>query len=153
MLELLKALLLENRIITQDGCWYWTKAKTNHGYGHFVILGRHVTVHRVAASLWLGLDIRSELVVLHECDLPTCFNPEHLRVGTYQDNTADMIRKERDGIRGSRNGNALLSAEDVREIRRLSSEGVSNIELAARFGMSRTGIYGVVTRRSWKHID
>ena len=35
------------------------------------------------------------MCVLHRCDVPGCVNPDHLFVGTFKDNTQDMIRKGR----------------------------------------------------------
>ena len=45
-----------------------------------------------------------------------------------------------------------LTAESVRLIREGRVQGRSNSQMASEFGVSRTSIQHVVSRRSWKHI-
>ncbi len=52
------------------------------------------TVHRVAAELAGKIPGPSQ-IVCHTCDVKHCFNPDHLWVGTHQENTQDMMRKKR----------------------------------------------------------
>jgi hypothetical protein len=87
--------LIAKRAIMPSGCWEWTAARANNGYGRISWKGHVERVHRVAAHLALGLDLRSAAVVCHRCDNPPCFNPEHLFIGTLSDNTQDMIGKGR----------------------------------------------------------
>ena len=35
------------------------------------------------------------MVILHTCDNPACMNPEHLVLGSQQENVEDMISKDR----------------------------------------------------------
>lgn len=49
--------------------------------------------------------------------------------------------------KGENNPRCKLSDDDVREIRQLHSEGVSNIELAEQFGMSKSYIHEIVIGR------
>jgi hypothetical protein len=76
-------------------CWNWTGQKTKDGYGKKWFQNRHISVHRLAAHLWLRFDLASPLYVLHRCDNPACFNPKHLFIGTQKDNAKDCSRKNR----------------------------------------------------------
>jgi hypothetical protein len=41
-----------------------------------------------------------ELLVMHTCDNRPCINPDHLMIGTYQDNHDDMRSKGRQNYTG-----------------------------------------------------
>ena len=100
-----------------NGCWEWQGAKTKQGYG--TMWG--TTAHRIAYSLSTG-PIPEGMVVMHTCDNPSCCNPEHLRVGSQQENLADMHRKGRAGDCrnfGESHGMCKLSDAQVTDIKRL----------------------------------
>jgi len=84
--------------------------------------------------------LRTGEEVLHLCDRPSCINPEHLVVGTHQQNMAQMNRKF---------GHAQLNDIAVGVIRFLHARGVSQTRLAAAHGVSRPRISRVVSRRIW----
>src|SRR5712671_3499964 len=77
------------------GCWNWIGAKAGNGYGVVNWNGDQIYAHRFAAMLWLGFDLTSNLEVLHRCDNPSCFKPDHLFIGTQKDNIDDAVRKGR----------------------------------------------------------
>lgn len=54
---------------------------------------------------------------------------------------------------GESHHNARLTEDDVREIRRLATAGVSHRELGRRFGVSNVTVGNVVHRRAWRHVD
>lgn len=89
-----------------DGCWVWLAGKDKDGYGNFSVgqraTARPVRAHRVAWELTHG-SIPDGLFVLHECDNPPCVRPDHLFLGTNQNNMDDMVAKGRGSI-GIRNG-------------------------------------------------
>jgi hypothetical protein len=84
------------------GCWMWTGAKTRRRGQEYAAIGYPVTRretrvfrgHRVAWELYRGA-VPPGKHVLHRCDVPSCVNPEHLFLGTHQDNMIDMTRKGR----------------------------------------------------------
>jgi NUMOD4 motif len=71
--------------------------------------------------------------------------------GTPQENSDD---KYRDGtmVRGERQGNSKLCADDVREIRRRRAAGESMAVLAREFRISQIHANRIILRQSWKHI-
>lgn len=89
---------LWEKVIKGEGCWLWTGAKSEKGYGNIFKKrgnGRTaVMVHRVSYEIHFG-EIPEGLFVLHRCDVPACVNPSHLFLGTAQDNVDDMIAKGR----------------------------------------------------------
>lgn len=54
--------------------------------------------------------------------------------------------------KGSKNGNSKLTVEQVLEIRKLYSEGLTRPKLAKMFNVKYITIYDIITRRTWSHI-
>lgn len=144
-------LLFWPRVDMGGDCWLWTGGKQNQGYGIFWLDGnRPVRAHRVSYEFTKG-PIPEGMCVLHSCDNPPCVNPDHLFLGTYQDNAVDAVRKLR-LARGRTNALIKLSDDQVLEIRRLCGEGCSRSEVGRMFGVARTTVNDIVWRRNWKHI-
>lgn len=62
--------------------------------------------------------------VLHTCDNPSCVNPEHLFLGTPEDNAADMIEK---GRFVASCGNTKVDLDDPKSVEILKSD-ITRIE-------------------------
>lgn len=69
----------------ETDCWEWTGHKYTNGYGVLKVFGRDVSAHRYSYELHKG-PIPDGMHVLHSCDNKSCINPDHLRVGTRQEN-------------------------------------------------------------------
>lgn len=112
------------------GCWLWTGWKQNAGYGETSLGGRKITVHRVSYMLAYGPIPKGKLV-MHTCDVPLCVRPEHLRLGTDADNTADKLAKDRHA--------GTLRAAQVREIKAALKKRYFGIgrDLALKYGVSQ----------------
>lgn len=132
-------------------CWIWTGPRSTYGYGALRYKGRrHSFAHRVMWQLMYG-SIPSTLCVCHRCDNRLCIRPEHLFVGTNQENHEDKISKGRQA-RGER-GYAKLTESEVLEIRRLHESGAAGFrKIARQFGVSATNVKAIVLRQSWKHL-
>lgn len=84
-----------NKIEKTDSCWLWIGAKNKVGYGYFQDkLTRNKYAHRFSYNHFKGF-IADGLFVLHNCDNPSCVNPDHLFLGTHDDNMKDAVRKNR----------------------------------------------------------
>lgn len=75
-------------------CWWWHGAKNSQGYGKLRAGNKWWTAHRISYLLHKG-KIPPDLWVLHRCDNPSCVNPDHLFLGTRQDNIEDARQKGR----------------------------------------------------------
>lgn len=139
--------LAEKTSVLKNGCWMYTGGWNAKNYGVFWVDGKSRTAHRVAYELYVG-SIPDDLSVLHTCDNPWCINPKHLFVGTQQDNIDDMISKGRDGFIRTKNGRALLSEDDIIEIKKLLGQ-FSQQHIANQFGVSRSTISAISTGRNW----
>jgi len=90
--------------VTECGCWIWLGALSGGRYGGIKVSGRVVRTNRAAWIAYHGNE-PSNLHVLHHCDMPLCVNPDHLFLGTHQDNMDDKERKGRGNQpSGDRNG-------------------------------------------------
>lgn len=139
-----------------DECWLWSGNVNPDGYGYFRYgsrtdnTRRHVRAHRFAYELTHG-DIPPKMEICHHCDTPLCVRPEHLFVGTRQDNVRDCQSKGRT-TKGERSASAKLTAEKVIQLRRLYSEGVNRQTLSEIFGISKAQIYKIATYQCWVDV-
>ena len=137
-----------------SGCWIWTGNCTSGGYGIFWSGKKHVTAHRASYRLHVG-EIPEGMFVCHKCDVPSCVNPEHLFIGTRQDNVNDASSKGRLSLCG-KPGEAhyltKLSNYQVLEIRKKHSEGKRCSELAIEYHKSESCIRAILKRISWRHL-
>jgi len=85
--------------ITESGCWECVSHRQRRGYALLSRHGRELGVHRHMYELRHG-KVPSTLVILHQCDNPTCINPDHLSAGTQSANMLDRISKGRGHIFG-----------------------------------------------------
>ena len=152
-------------------CWEWTAFKNDDGYGKFRVADKPLFAHRISWMIARGPIPHNGsshgICVCHRCDNRACVNPLHLRLGTHTDNMRDMENKGRQARgdnsgsrlhpekrpRGESHARAKLTSCQVVEIRTVyASGGIRQKQLAARFGVSETLIYNIISRKLWKHI-
>lgn len=134
--------------IPESGCWIWMSTMHPGGYGRVCSGKKPFFAHRVSYELKHG-EIPKGMMALHHCDVRCCVNPDHIFVGTQQDNMTDKVRKNRQA-RGSNHGNAKLTEDQAREIK-FSSE--TSIKLASKFGYSASMIRAIKNGIWWKHLE
>lgn len=86
--------MLKDKVKVIDGCWIWQGGKNKDGYGAATVNGKYINAHRLSFKLNIG-EIPKGMFVCHTCDTPSCINPEHLFLGTHEDNMKDMKKKGR----------------------------------------------------------
>ncbi len=117
-------------------CWTITNKPSSHGYVH--IHGRKL--HRVAWEAHNAEPIPDGMIVCHTCDNRSCFNPDHLFLGTHQDNIRDMWSKDRQS-------NTLVHAErkyNYSLIHEMYNDGSTVREIADAIGADWSTVKRVI---------
>lgn len=138
---------LLGKVIQTDGCWEWIGCRDRRGYGRIGVGSRTEFTHRV---MWRSVvsEIPTGVNVLHHCDNPSCVRPDHLFLGTQDDNMKDARNKGR-VRKGEDHGMRKLSEEDVLRIR---SMGGTLRYVASLFGISNSMVCMIRNRKYWAHV-
>lgn len=85
--------LIESRSIGEpnSGCWLWLGVMLDLGYGQLKCCSVVYKAHRASYIAFKG-PIPEGLIVRHTCNVKLCVNPDHLILGTHQDNIDDAVR-------------------------------------------------------------
>lgn len=143
----------------QDSCINYNRTRlTNRGYGRYRFQGKMQLAHRITYIQHHDLsleDIKGK-VIRHRCDNPRCINPEHLEIGTQQDNIQDMVDRNRfNPCRGEANVLTKLTDDIVREIRKVYIPGSSEFgysALARKYNTTDVSIRNAIKGRTWRHL-
>ena len=137
-------------------CWIWTGGQTTHGYGSMRVggQGEGMMGAHIASIIIRDGSIPAGMHVLHHCDNPPCVRPDHLFLGTNDDNIRDKIEKGRSGknggLRGEQIGNSKLTRDQVDDIRACYARGgVTLAHLGRTYGVSSTQILRIVRGKVW----
>lgn len=139
--------------LTNPGCFEWAGYLQTDGYGTFYPGDKASSLaHRTSWEIHNG-PIPEGLFVLHKCDNPKCVNPDHLFLGSQQENVDDMIRKGRKvydaAPQGERHGGSKLRTVDVVSIR---TSDLPDGVLAKAYGVARTTINRIKSRALWASV-
>lgn len=138
-------------------CIEHTQKGNKQGYGGATYKGQWISLHRLAYCEHNSVTIESikGLVVRHTCDNPRCINPEHLLIGTLQDNIDDRTKRgrHRNGLRN--NGQTKLTEEQVLWIRTVYIPRHKEFgcrALAQKFAISPATISLLMSDKTWKDV-
>lgn len=128
-------------------CLEWPFS-TTRGYGSMIENGKTVYIHRMYCERRNGPAPSPKHQAAHSCGNRKCVNPDHIRWATRRENEAD---KELHGTRyrGDSSPASKLTSNDVAAIR---SSTETQATLAARYGVEKSQISNIKTRKSWKHV-
>lgn len=130
-------------------CWGWEGKKDRAGRGIFPVRGTHHLAYRLSFIFERG-PIPEDLMVCHHCDNPGCVNPDHLFVGTHQENMDDKVRKGRQSRpRGDKCGKAKLNWNLVFAMRQSHRQGARQKDLADRYGISQKQVSIIISEKQW----
>lgn len=130
-----------------SGCWLWTGAVNNKGYGRF---GTSGYAHRFSYEFHKGPV--GSMCVLHTCDNPCCVNPDHLVLGTMKENSQDMVRKGRNNAgkgKAKRQPSRLTAAAIEEIVHSVEKQSV----LAARFGIDQSYVCHIRKQRRLHRVQ
>lgn len=136
----------------ESGCWLWTASVAGKGYGQIKLPGqrKQIYAHRLSYLIHKGEDPGNKQVC-HTCDNPRCVNPDHLFIGTAQDNHDDMKNKGRHTY-GEKSATVKLSENDVKQIKIALKSGMTQMRIAKAFDVSQAEINRINTGKRWQHI-
>lgn len=138
-----------SKLNAATGCIEFTSTLRN-GYGRLVIGSRSdnsrksVSAPRLAYELVHGA-IPKGMEVCHKCDNRKCINPEHLFIGSHQDNIDDRERKGRNKFPRK------LSDKQVELIHAMRLHKTSH-QLAVEFGVCRDSIKKIWSGKVYPHL-
>jgi hypothetical protein len=134
-------------IDSDTGCWNWTAALNNYGYGNFRVDNKVLKAHRFSYEYYVG-EIHQDLVVCHSCDNRKCVNPNHLRQDTQSSNLIDMSY-------AMTNPSQVLNVEQVKQIKiRLKETYLGQVnDLAHQYNVSQSCISLIKNNKRWSHIQ
>jgi len=138
-------------------CWLWTAGPFDTPqkkyYGLFWVNGSNMRATKFSWEFYNG-PIRDALLICHKCDTPKCVNPEHLFLGTDQENMDDRARKFRHA-KGS-----AISSTDEETMLKILDDIENDIypyksalkTLEKQYNVGYRAILSMLTGNTWKHI-
>lgn len=130
-----------------DVCWNWRGYIAPTGYGNVCYGRKHYTASHMSYLTFNG-PVRSGQLVRHTCDNRRCVNPKHLILGNHQDNSQDMVRR-------NRQRSQKLNEEAVKVIKwmlKYKSEKDLIKKLALLHNVSTALISHINTGRKWSWV-
>ncbi len=135
-------------------CWEMDLKDGYDGYTRFSLKNRSYRAHRISFQIHKG-SIPNGFLVRHLCHNKRCVNPNHLDIGTYQDNVNDTVNDNLQ-LKGSQISQSKLTEDNVREILTNIYNGVFDgwtvYDIGHKYSVSHNQIRTILDGVWWKHI-
>lgn len=140
--------LLRNSIPEPNsGCWLWLGALNHQGYAQINMPGnRQCRAHRLSYEIHKG-EIPKNLHIRHTCDVRCCINPDHLLLGTRQQNAQDAVDRNR-YVKGEKRKDSKLTDAQAAAIK---TDSRSQRVIAAEYGIDPSVVCRIRRGTAWKH--
>lgn len=136
--------------IDENGCFICTSHPKGK-WGHAMTSRNNVSmgVYRLVYIECFG-EIQEGLQVRHKCDNGSCINPEHLELGTDQQNKDDMVKRGRSRV-GDKHHNVKITSEIAYFIK--NDVEYSAKDLAEKYGIQVRQVMRIRSGERWGHIQ
>lgn len=135
-----------------DGpCRLWKCFKDRDGYGQISVAKKNRFTHRVCFEVTHNVELPSDIMVRHLCANRSCTNPDHLAIGTAQDNANDKVKAGR-AVTGEKHHAAKISKETALGIAEEIKNGMRVSEISKKFNCSWALVNSVKTGASWSSV-
>jgi hypothetical protein len=145
------AFLEAHRDYKEPTCLVWPYSTNGYGYGCVKISGRTRKAHVIMLELTQGPKPSPRHEAAHNCGHRICINPRHLRWATRAENQGDRVQHGTHS-RGEQCCTAILTENDVQQIRALLAAGKKQTEIAAQFNISRSNVSRIKRGLNWSWL-
>lgn len=135
------------KINEDTGCWLWQGSCQGDGYGNIQNGKQNLLAHRVSYEFYFPGVLKPEDKIMHKCDIRTCVNPDHLLIGTDQDNSDDKIKKGRHRISSIKD----LTVKEILDIR--NNTNLSKEDLAFKYKITIDLVGSIRNREIAAHLN
>lgn len=147
-----------NKVTKTDGCWTWAGGKSGDGYGFIRCGSKGSPMIKASKLSWMihnGYSLVPKgMLICHSCDNPPCVNPDHLWLGTAQDNMDDKVNKQRHNFHEN-HGRTVLTKQQVDHVRAIykgRGNGPTHLSIANSLGVEESTISKITTGKNWRPV-
>lgn len=139
-------------------CWIWQMNIDSWGYGTITVDKQSRKAHRVSFELYRDEDLPEfspDHQINHTCHNPACVNPDHLYIGTAQENVDDAMEIgawDDNRRRGSEVATSKLTEDEVIEIKKRCLSGETQKAVASDYGVDHSTVNKIMVGKQWQHI-
>lgn len=112
---------------------------------------KRITVHRLVAFAYLPI-VAGKNVVNHLDGDPSNNHVNNLEWCTTQENGMHSSKMGRTQ-RGTKNNHNVLNEDEVREIRKMYSAGITQPEIGRIYGITQSAVHLITSRKNWYWLD
>lgn len=151
--------LVSKSTIDSKGCRIWNGSKNPEKYGKTAVKGKHYSVHRLSyliknnncETIPEKNEKGEKLMIRHLCNINDCFEPTHLKLGTYSQNNKEDKIASGTFLQGDTHHSSKITSELAKLIKHSKGEGSMN-DRAKKFNIPISIVKSIDRNVSWCHI-